>query len=59
MMYQYDCQFGLCHSHSTGDLLSLITHQFDSALDIRDEAHVVAVDISEAFDTVLYMYKGV
>ena len=47
-----DCQYGFRHSRSTGDLLSLITDNFNRALGCRGEAHVVALDISKAFDKV-------
>ena len=47
-----DCQYGFCHSRSTGDLLSLITDHLNAALYRRGEARVVALDISKAFDKV-------
>nr|CAH7740510.1 unnamed protein product [Callosobruchus chinensis] len=45
-----DGQYGFCYQRSTGDLLAYITHVWNKLIHSFGEAHVVAFDISKAFD---------
>ena len=47
-----DHQYGFRKARSTGDLLSYLTHTWSSSLRDFGESHVVALDISKAFDRV-------
>nr|CAH7717054.1 unnamed protein product [Callosobruchus chinensis] len=43
-------QYGFRHQRSTGDLLAYVTHVWNKLIHSFGEAHVVALDISKAFD---------
>nr|CAH7732737.1 unnamed protein product [Callosobruchus chinensis] len=45
-----DRQYGFRHQRSTGDLLAYVTHVWNKLIHSFGEAHVVALDISKAFD---------
>nr|CAH7767106.1 unnamed protein product [Callosobruchus chinensis] len=45
-----DWQYGFRHQRSTGDLLAYDTHVWSKPIHSFGEAHVVALDISKAFD---------
>nr|CAH7749145.1 unnamed protein product [Callosobruchus chinensis] len=45
-----DRQYVFRHQRSTGDLLAYVTHVWNKLIHSFGEAHVVALDISKAFD---------
>nr|CAH7732733.1 unnamed protein product [Callosobruchus chinensis] len=45
-----DRQYGFRHQRSTGDPLAYVTHVWNKLIHSFGEAHVVALDISKAFD---------
>jgi hypothetical protein len=47
-----DKQYGFRHQRSTGDLLTYVTHLWQSSLENFGESFVIALDISKAFDKV-------
>ena len=47
-----DHQYGFRRHRSTGDLLAYVSHVWSSAIDNHGESHMVALDISKAFDRV-------
>ena len=51
-----DHQYGFRHGRSTGDLLAYVTNLWSSALESFGESHIIALDISKAFDRV--WHKG-
>nr|CAH7759086.1 unnamed protein product [Callosobruchus chinensis] len=51
-----DRQYGFRHQRSTGDLLAYVTHVWNKLIHSFGEAHVVALNISKAFDQLWHAF---
>nr|CAI5832401.1 unnamed protein product [Callosobruchus analis] len=51
----HDRQYGFRKHRSTGDLLAYVTRGLNRAIENHGESHVVALDISKAFDRVWHL----